>query len=138
MIQNKHQLKSEIRRLELRSRQQEDVIHQDIKSFKRKLSISGILISIISGIAAAGIGGKVMASNVKGTIFHQGIASGISIMLRKYFAIAEQKVEEFAIQIINKIMDSVRESEVSKDLNDIESQQDSEKFHKDEEKEQST
>ncbi len=117
MIQNKKQLTSEIRKLQLKSKFQEDAIHKDIDGFKRKLSISGFVMSIVTGIVAAGIGSKVMAGQQSGTIFNSSVATGISLLLKKYFLIAEQKVEEFAVQLINKLLEITKDEGINTKYN---------------------
>ncbi len=117
MIKNSRQLRAELQRLYIKSELQEKSIREDIASFKRKLSISGFVISLVTGVAAAAIGRTVTTGAVGGvdSLMKSGVMSGISLLLKKYFNVAEQKIEDFVRQIINKVFDAMKELKEEKE-----------------------
>lgn len=111
MIKNSRQLRGELQRLYIKSELQEKAIRDDIAGFKRKLSISGFVISLVSGAAAVAVG-RTLTSGATGSVdnlMKSGAMTGISLLLKKYFNIAEQKLEDFVQQLISKVFDAMKE-----------------------------
>src|SRR5689334_1837613 len=99
-IENLHQLRAEIERLETLSKNQEERIKNDLKEIREELSPMNLVIKAISSLTGIRLS--------RNEFVKEGVTYGLSLLFQRLFVKAEHKMEHTVEHLIESAIEGIK------------------------------